>query len=91
MSPLVSSGFEAAYASAGVDKRMKVETFINGKNSVLIRLENLNDVFDSNGQVLYKSVNLQTLAEQLYMFANDNQVTSSDFSVAIEELSLTAN
>ena len=33
----------------------------------------------------------QTLAEQLYMFANDNQVTSSDFSVAIEELSLTAN
>jgi hypothetical protein len=55
---------------------MKVETFIDGKNSVLIRLENLNDVFDSNGQVVYKSVNLQTLAEQLYIFANDNKVTS---------------
>jgi len=91
MSPVVSSGFEAVYNAAGVDERMKVETFIDERNSILVRLENLADIFDSNGQLIYKSVNLQTLAQKLYEFANNNEVTSADFSVAIQELSLTAN
>lgn len=91
MSPVVSSGFEAVYAEAGVDERMKVETFIEDRNSILLRLENLADIFDSNGQLVYKSVNLQTLAEKLYEFANNNEVTNADFTVAIQELSLTAN
>jgi len=91
MSPVVSSGFEAVYNAAGVDERMKVETFIDERNSILVRLENLADIFDSNGQLIYKSVNLYTLAHKLYEFANNNEVTSADFSVAIQELSLTAN
>lgn len=31
------------------------------------------------------------MAEKLYEFANNNEVTNADFTVAIQELSLTAN
>lgn len=89
---MITTGFEAAYAKAGINEHMKVETFINGRNSVLVRLENIADVFDAkDGKLVYKTVNIQTLAEQLYIFANKNAVTTSDFALSIEELSLTAN
>jgi len=91
ISPVVSQGFEAAYASAGINKRMKVETLFNGRNSVLLRIENLADYFDTRSGSTSSAVNVQTLAEQLFIFANKNQVTTADFSLTIEELSLTAN
>lgn len=69
---------------------MKVETFIYGVNSIIVRLENIADVFDAkDGKLKYETVNIETLAEQLYMFAN--KISTFSNSVQINEMSLTAN
>jgi hypothetical protein len=70
---------------------MKVETFYNGRNSILVRIENLADFFDTQSGSTSVAVNVQTIGEQLFIFANKNQATTADFSLTIEELSLTAN
>ena len=37
---------------------MKVELFAMGANQLLMRVENIADVFDSNGEVIYQQVNI---------------------------------
>jgi hypothetical protein len=67
---------------------MKLELFIMGRNSVLMRVENIADVFDSAGKVIFQLVKIKQLAEDLFVLVNGE---GTSFSVKIEELSLTAN
>ena len=36
----------------GLNKEMKMELYATGKNSLLMRIENIADVFDSDGEVI---------------------------------------
>lgn len=55
-----------------------------GKHSIQVRLENLADLFDAaNGLLMYKAVNIQKLAQNLFLFANDNKAATTDFTVEI--------
>jgi len=74
---------------SGINDQMKVEVFAMGANSILMRVENIADVFDSNGEVIYQEVNVLALATQLFETANNHEAYK--FGVSIEEVSLTAN
>jgi hypothetical protein len=67
---------------------MKMEMFILGRNSILLRVENIGDTFDSYGRVLYQTVRIRELVDQLYKVVNGD---SASFTATIEELSLSAN
>ena len=54
-----------------------------------MRIENIADVFDSNGQVSYQEINVRGIANQLFEIANDNK--AFNVNIKIEETSLTAN
>lgn len=68
---------------------MKLELYATGKNSLLMRIENIADTFDSAGEVIYSTVNVQQIATDLFTIANDG--TDHQFTTEIEETSLTAN
>lgn len=67
---------------------MKLELFTLGRNSLLMRVENIGDVYDSNGEVIYQEVLLHSLAEGLYKLVNGD---SALFRAKISEMSLTGN
>ena len=67
---------------------MKMEMFILGRNSILLRVENIGDTFDSYGRVLYQTVRIRELVDQLYKVVNGD---SASFTATIQELSLSAN
>lgn len=46
----------------GMTSEMKLEMFTLGRNSILLRVENIGDIFDSNGEVIYQTVNIKELA-----------------------------
>lgn len=52
-----------------------------------MRLENIGDIFDSNGQIETRTVNLREYVSQLYRTVNGDCL----FANEIEELSLTGN
>ena len=54
-----------------------------------MRIENIGDTFDSDGQVIYQSVNVQQIARDLFTIANNGAVYH--FTIEIVETSLTAN
>ncbi len=72
----------------GFNGEMKFEMFMMGRNSILVRVENIADIFNSNGKVIFQQVNIKELANQLFVYVND---CYTDFTVEIEELSLTGN
>lgn len=72
----------------GFNGEMKFEMFMMGRNSILVRVENIADIFNSNGEVIFQQVNIRELANQLFVYVNDCYI---DFTVDIEELSLTGN
>jgi hypothetical protein len=41
---------------------MKLELFTMGRNSILMRVENIADIFNSEGEVIYQQVNIKELA-----------------------------
>jgi hypothetical protein len=46
----------------GLTSEMKLEMFTLGRNSILLRVENIGDIFDSNGEVVYQKVNIKEFA-----------------------------
>lgn len=54
-----------------------------------MRIENIADVFDSAGEVIYQKVNVEQLAIELFNIANSG--SPFEVRVLIEETSLTAN
>lgn len=68
---------------------MKFELYAWDEDAYLMRIENIADTFDSDGELIYQHVNLKQLALQLFEIANDgNQV---DVQPIIIETTLTAN
>jgi hypothetical protein len=54
-----------------------------------MRIENIADVFDFDGQVIYNEVNVLKIAQELFALSND--VDSASVHVHLVETSLTAN
>jgi len=50
---IVSEGLDCVLNSAGITSEMKLELFILGKNSLMMRVENIGDIFNTNGEVTY--------------------------------------
>jgi hypothetical protein len=67
---------------------MKVEMFVMARNSLLMRVENIGDIYDNDSVVVQSPINMQALADGLYKMVNNNVDT---FTATIEELSLTGN
>ena len=54
-----------------------------------MRIENIADVFDSDGKVIYQTVDVRRIAQELY--ASANGVDASSVCVELIETSMTAN
>jgi hypothetical protein len=86
--PLVLSvGFENLLKSANFTPEMKLELFPIAKNSILLRIENIADTFNSNGELIYQSIDMDILTEGLYYLANKKYPSK----VSVVETSLTGN
>ena len=73
----------------GINEMMKLELYAMGANNIMMRIENIADVFDSDGNVIYQEVNVEKLASQLYEIANNG--SNHLASIEIEETSITGN
>lgn len=58
-----------------------------GQNDILMRVENLADTFDSNGEVIKTTIQLKDLCTGLFSLVNGNMAVV----VTITEMSMTAN
>lgn len=59
-----------------------------GRDSIIMRVENIGDTFDSEGVILEQEVQLLNLANRLFTLVNGLDYS---FSAEVKELSLTAN
>lgn len=66
---------------------MKLELFTAGKDSLIMRIENLEDTF-TNNNVTYQTINLKQLTESLYTLVNGLDTSET---IHVEEVTLTAN
>jgi hypothetical protein len=74
--------------STGFTNEMKLELFTNGKNSLVMRIENIADIFDSNDEIIYVQIHHKDLATGLYTLANGD---GSSCTFVMTEMSLTNN
>jgi len=58
----LTSGLDSLLKANGFNREMKLELFTMGRNSILIRVENIGDIFNSEGEVIYQQVNIKELA-----------------------------
>jgi len=86
---IVSEGLDCVLHSAGITSEMKLELFILGKNSLMMRVENIGDIFNTNGEVTYQNVDIEYLATGLFDLVNGYPIGANQ--VTIEETSLTGN
>lgn len=71
-----------------------MELFTLGRNSIMIRLENIGDIFDSQGEVIYQTIDMDFLTTGLFNLVNRNEVNGFSINsdqVEIVETSLTGN
>jgi len=88
LSKQVSVGLDSLLKANGFNSEMKLELFTMGRNSILMRVENIGDIFNSQGEVLFQHVNIKELANGLFVLVNGCDVA---FTAEITELSLTGN
>jgi len=50
------------YRDFGLNDEMKVELYAEGANQLLMRIENIADVFDSDGLVIHQIVDVRGIA-----------------------------
>jgi hypothetical protein len=86
---LLKGDLGRAFRQSGLTGEMKLELYAAGKNALLMRIENIGDTFDSAGDVIYSTVNVNKIATDLFTIANDG--ADHKFTIEIEETSLTAN
>ena len=72
----------------GFTTEMKLELFTMGRNSIIMRVENIGDIFNTNGVVDYETVNIKSLAYDLFILMNG---VDTIFQSEITELSLSGN
>lgn len=81
-------------AGANFTSNIKMELFTLGRNSIMIRLENIGDIFDSQGEVIYQTIDMDFLTTGLFNLVNRNEVNGFSINsdqVEIVETSLTGN
>jgi hypothetical protein len=67
---------------------MKLELFTMGKDSLMMRVENIMDIFDTNGEVQYVKIKLNELVSGLYTLVNG---LDTNEPIEIRELSMSGN
>lgn len=86
---IVSEGLNDILGVAGFTNEMKLELFTLGRNSLMMRVENIGDIFNTKGKVTYQNVDIEYLAGALFELVNGYQISASQ--ITIEETSLTGN
>lgn len=86
---IVNEGIDLVLSTAGFTNEMKLELFTLGKNSIMMRVENIGDIFNSKGKVTFQKVDIDHLAAGLFKVVNGYAIASSQ--IQIEETSLTGN
>ena len=86
---IMSEGLGSVLRSAGFTSEMKLELFTYGKNSLMMRVENIGDIFNTNGKVTYQSLDIGYLAASLFELVNGYSIDAE--KITIEETSLTGN
>lgn len=87
ISEVITKGYDEILRSAGFTDEFKLEMFVEGRNKLMVRIENIADVYDSQ-EVKVDKVDVWQLMTDLYQMVNGEH---SEFSVELEELSLTGN
>ena len=86
---VVSEGLNAILGAAGFTSEMKLELFTLGRNCLMMRVENIGDIFNTNGKVTYQNVDIDYLAANLFDLVNGYPISANQ--IDIEETSLTGN
>ena len=86
---VVSEGLNSILSVAGFTSEMKLELFTLGRNNLMMRVENIGDIFNSNGKVTYQNVDIDYLAANLFDLVNGFPICAN--KIEIEETSLTGN
>jgi len=68
---------------------MKLELFTLGRNSIMMRVENIGDIFNTQGVLNYQHVKIYDLAVGLFELMNESTIDKS--FVEVTETSLTGN
>ena len=55
---IISEGLEAVLAVSGFTSEMKLELFTLGRNSIMMRVENIGDIFNTQGEVSYQTIDI---------------------------------
>ena len=55
---------------SGFTSEMKLELFPLGKNSIMMRIENIGDIFNTNGELNYQTIEVEMLAAGLVDLVN---------------------
>lgn len=71
----------------GFTSEMKLELFTLSRNSILMRVENIGDMFDSDYELIWETVDIAGVADQLFTSVNG----ALPYQAQIKELSLTGN
>ena len=73
---------------AGFSNEMKLELFPLARNTIMMRVENIADIFNS-GHITYQLVDIDFLASNIFELANGYPINHD--LITIEETSLTGN
>ena len=66
---------------------MKLEIFMIARNEIMLRVENIADIYNSNGGVQVQTVNLETVIRGLWDLSN----VDCSYSWTVIETTLTGN
>ena len=85
-SKIVSEGLDSLLKTVGITSEMKLELFTMGRNSIMMRIENIGDIFDS--ELNFSLINVSELSNGLFKLMNSDDIK---FAVEIQEMTLTGN
>ena len=85
---IVTDGFDKILAMTGFTSEMKLELFPLARNTIMMRVENIADIFNS-GHIVYQMVDIDLLASSIFELANGYSIGHD--LISIEETSLTGN
>jgi len=66
---VVTDGISKILSMAGFTDEMKLELFPLARNTIMMRVENIGDIFNT-GHVTYQLVNIDLLASSIFELAN---------------------
>ena len=67
---IVSEGLEIVLSESGFTNEMKLELFPMGRNAIMMRIENIGDIFNTNGELTYQTIEVEMLAAGLFDLVN---------------------